>query len=41
LFSRDLFNIARKYIKEDKLKMIEKYQSFFVVGNIEDLIDAN
>lgn len=40
MFSRDLFNIARKYIKEDKIKMIEKYQSFFV-GNIEDLIDAN
>jgi hypothetical protein len=40
LFSREIFNIAKKHIKEDRVKLIEKYQSFFV-GNIEDLIEAN
>lgn len=40
MFSREIFNLAKKYIKEDKLKNIEKYQSFFI-GNVEDLIEAN
>ena len=37
LFSREIFNLAKKNIREDKVKAIEKYQSFFV-GNIEELI---
>lgn len=40
LFSREIFNIARRHIKEDKVSLLERYQSFFV-GNIEDLIEAN
>ena len=31
---------AKKYIKDDKVKLIERYNSFFG-GNIEEHIEAN
>jgi hypothetical protein len=39
-FSREIYSVARKYVREDKLKFLEKYNSFFG-GNIDDHIEAN
>ena len=39
-FSREIFMAAKKYIKDDKVKLIERYNSFFG-GNIEEHIEAN
>ena len=33
MFSREIFNIAKRGMKEDKMGLLERYQSFFM-GNI-------
>jgi hypothetical protein len=39
-FSREIFTFARKYTREDKVKLLDKYNSFFG-GNIDEHIEAN
>ena len=39
-FSREIFTFARKYVREDKVKLLDKYNSFFG-GNIDEHIEAN
>ncbi len=39
-FSREIFLVAKKYIKEEKAKLLERYNSFFV-SNIDEHIEAN
>jgi len=36
-FSREIFGIAKKHMKDDKIKLLEKYDTFFM-GNMDEHI---